>query len=525
MLRSIRAKFLVTIISGMLLVAISVGAISAIYISKTLNEDSDILTRSVADSGAVAVNDLLNRVVISARTMESYLGSAIDGIDIIGDETARDEIIEEMKASLQNIAINNPEIVGYFLRFNPDLTTPTAGFFIGSSGLGNEFKDYPPYDLSDWQNEPVDISGWYRQTVENGAPTWIEPYHNFSNNVDIISYVIPVYKDRQLIGVVGIDVELAAITKIVSEIAVRDNGFAYLGNKDHGVLFTPVPDHTMDRLDEVHGFAEEHRDLINGMHLVVHVDYADIQKDSYNLLTVMALIALFILLIFILITYAITLRIIKPLKQLAEAADHLADGNYDFEIDDDVDSEIMTLNAALSHASQKLSTYMTHINNLAYRDAMTGVKNNTAYNETMVDIDRRMRVGEMGDFGLMVCDINRLKETNDNYGHDRGNQLIIRAAKIICTTFKHSPVYRIGGDEFVVLLEREDLKNAHSLADELDVIARASTIELPNDSGIPVSIASGLAFYNPATDTKFDDIFSRADHNMYLHKEKMKSNK
>ena len=525
MLKSIRAKFIMTVISGMLLVALTVSGISAIYIYKTLNEESNIITGSVANTYSVTLNDILENVAISGKTMESYFLSEIQGKDVVGDASAREEIIESMKSTLQNIAVNTPGIVGYFLRFNPDITTPTSGFFIGSSGRGNEFKEYEPYDLSDWEIQPDDVSGWYRKAVNNGGPTWVMPYYNSSNNIEIISYVIPVYQERELIAVVGVDVEFAIITDLVSQVTVHDYGFAYISDMDHNLIFTPANEHTMDRLDTNHGYAEEHRDLVNGMHLVVHVDYADIQGDSYRLLLVMGLIAIFILMIFILITYAITIRIIKPLKNITEAADHLVEGGYEFEVDDNVDTEISALHQVLNKASDKLKVYMTHINNLAYRDALTGVKNSTAYNETMVDIDRRMRVGDMTDFGLLVCDINRLKETNDHYGHDRGNQLIVRAAKLICTVFKHSPVYRIGGDEFVVLLEREDLENVRTLIYELDALCLGATIEVPGEIGIPVSVARGLAIYNPGTDTKFEDVFSRADQHMYMHKDETKSNK
>ena len=191
-------------------------------------------------------------------------------------------------------------------------------------------------------------------------------------------------------------------------------------------------------------------------------------------------------------------------------------------VDEGVDSEIEAVNNALKKTSDKINNYMNYINNLAYRDALTGVKNSTAYNETVVDIERRMRTGEMNHFGLMVCDINMLKSTNDKYGHEYGNRLIVKASKIICTTFKHSPVFRIGGDEFVVILEGEDLDNMQFLVADLDRDCQASFIDAGSEK-ISVSIARGLSVYNPDRDTNFDNVFSRADHNMYLHKDSIKS--
>lgn len=522
MKKSIRLKFLTVVVSGMLLVALAVGGVSAIYISKTLNDDSDIITRSAADVGAVALNDLFINIVNSATTMENYVSDRIETRAQIEDEEFRTALIDHMKSALQNIAINTPGLVGYYLRFNPDITTPTSGFFIGSKGSGQEFKEYEQYSLDDWQNQPADIAGWYAETVKNGAPTWIAPYYNASNGLEIISYVVPFYKDRTLIGVVGVDIELSKITKMVSDIRVHDQGFAFIKDSKGEVVYTPAAQHYMDRLDTHHGFAEEQRALENGMTLVVHVDYSDIRQESYTLLWAMVLIAIFIVLVFTLITYAITVRIVKPLHHLAESAEHLADGGYEFVADEDVDVEIMAVNNALKKTSDKINNYMNYINNLAYRDALTGVKNSTAYNETVVDIERRMRVGEMNRFGLMVCDINMLKITNDKYGHEFGNRLIVKASKIICTTFKHSPVFRIGGDEFVVILEGDDLDNMQFLVAELDRTCSDSFVDTGKEK-ISVSIARGLSVFNPDRDTNFDNVFARADHNMYLHKDSIKS--
>ena len=160
MKKSIRLKFLAVVVSGMLLVALAVGGVGAIYITKTLNDDSDIITRSAADVGAVSVNDLMNNVAKSATTMENYVSDRIETKAQIEDEEFRTALIEHMKSALQNIAINTPGLVGYYLRFNPDITTPTSGFFIGSKGSGQEFKEYEPYSLDDWQNQPADVAGW-----------------------------------------------------------------------------------------------------------------------------------------------------------------------------------------------------------------------------------------------------------------------------------------------------------------------------------------------------------------------------
>ncbi|MBQ4464292.1 MAG: diguanylate cyclase, partial [Eubacterium sp.] len=87
---------------------------------------------------------------------------------------------------------------------------------------------------------------------------------------------------------------------------------------------------------------------------------------------------------------------------------------------------------------------------LARRDELTGTKNKTAYAELEQTIQDRIDAdNECALFAIAVCDINDLKLINDTIGHKAGDDYIRSASKLLCDTFVHSPVFRIGGDEFV----------------------------------------------------------------------------
>ena len=69
---------------------------------------------------------------------------------------------------------------------------------------------------------------------------------------------------------------------------------------------------------------------------------------------------------------------------------------------------------------------------------------------------------------VAVCDVNSLKAVNDTLGHKAGDEIIRRACSLICNTFKHSPVYRIGGDEFAVILSGRDYERRQELLSEME---------------------------------------------------------
>lgn len=120
-----------------------------------------------------------------------------------------------------------------------------------------------------------------------------------------------------------------------------------------------------------------------------------------------------------------------------------------------------------------------------------------------------------------MADINNLKQTNDKFGHDVGNDLIVHTAKILTALFKTSTVFRIGGDEFVVLLQDEDYKNYHTLQEQLDEACAKDFITVC-DNKIPVSVARGVSLFDSSIDNVYEDVFSKADHAMYMHKEESK---
>jgi diguanylate cyclase (GGDEF)-like protein len=121
------------------------------------------------------------------------------------------------------------------------------------------------------------------------------------------------------------------------------------------------------------------------------------------------------------------------------------------------------------------------------------------------------------EFGIVMMDLNYLKQLNDNYGHERGNEAIQKTCGIICDVFKHSPVYRIGGDEFVVIVQDRDYENIEALVEQFNRKVNAT-------EGKPwekISAAIGYARYD--NDDNVEDVFRRADKEMYDRKKEMKA--
>ena len=152
----------------------------------------------------------------------------------------------------------------------------------------------------------------------------------------------------------------------------------------------------------------------------------------------------------------------------------------------------------------------------ANTDALTGVKSKHVYAEKEYELDFAIAHGVDVEFAIVVCDLNGMKEVNDTFGHSVGDEYIKEACKFICVTYKHSPVYRIGGDEFAVVLQGDDYRNREELEEAIN-----EQVEVNATTGGPV-LAVGVAAYDPQHDASALEVFKRADERMYARKCAMK---
>ncbi len=176
--------------------------------------------------------------------------------------------------------------------------------------------------------------------------------------------------------------------------------------------------------------------------------------------------------------------------------------------------------SSIRNRTIELQHKLTKTKRLANRDVLTGVRSLAAYTDKVEELKESMKTNKDTKFALVECDINGLKNINDTYGHEIGDVYIVNSCRGICSVFKHSPVYRIGGDEFVVVLEDEDYEARKELMEALRQLIDASVKKKDALHG-RISLAAGMAEYNPKKDKTVGDVLKRADTSMYNNKRMM----
>lgn len=151
---------------------------------------------------------------------------------------------------------------------------------------------------------------------------------------------------------------------------------------------------------------------------------------------------------------------------------------------------------------------MKNYNELSRRDSLTGTLNRRAF------IEMLERTEVNGKTAIIYGDINGLKETNDQHGHDAGDRLLVRAADVMIRVFGRNNVFRMGGDEFVILLRS-------ATEDQVDDQMRMLREMFEQNS---VSVALGCVWRTKEF-ANIDELLKEADRRMYVNKKRMHENR
>ena len=530
-MRSIRAKFILLTLSA-IIAALSVATYIGVYSIKTLGKsDADQMLHLKCTTGAMNLETYFDDVERSVETVATLVQ---DNLETMPDEQFVNEV-ENVRHLFSKIAHNTNGVLTYYFRVDPEFSKEHSGFWYVKQN-GREFQEHEVTDITQYDTNDTSTLVWFTIPKAEKKGVWLPPYHTENLGTRVISYNVPVYRHGQFVGVVGIEIDYGTLVSEVEKIKLFENGYAFILDAYSNVIYHPQMDSTLqygekvaiDTPDAVKGaqHVQYHfngikkeavwRSLSNGMRLYVTVPWGEINSVWQGLIS-RTLFASFIILLlasFVMMRFAD--RITKPLHRLTNAARQVAVGNYDVVLDDTDDDEIGMLTRTFKGLVENTKANIDTLNRKVYIDALTAVRNKAGYGAYMQKIqDLLDNSAQKPEFAIGVFDCDNLKYINDFYGHDKGDIYIKKASQLICRTFQHSPVYRIGGDEFVVLLQGEGFD---TMDEVISALNRKVEANIQEDK---VVISFGCAILTPQ-DRQLRDVFERADNMMYERKKALK---
>lgn len=274
--------------------------------------------------------------------------------------------------------------------------------------------------------------------------------------------------------------------------------------------------------------------------LCVDVNIADIQTTLRNgIILTVSLIAGLGLVFIILLWFWMSKNVTAPLAQMGKSVEEFAAKCRDQkdpellttdEMNVRSENEVGRLSEAVERMGGAAREYVQSIKQnekelskmivAANKDELTSVRNTTAFEAYKIDLDSRMHTGG-SQCAVLMIDVNDVQKVNKLHGEEKGDLYIVNNCRRICEVFDHSPVFRFGGDEFVVVLQGKDYEEREALISGL----RQTVEEMAADASIPAwercAVAIGIAEYNPEMDDSVDEVLRRADQDMQREKERL----
>jgi diguanylate cyclase (GGDEF)-like protein len=530
-MHSIRTKFTLTVV---IVIVITLGIAAGIGVGSIRDlgrEDADQMIHLTAATGALNLEQYFDSVEHSVRTVSTLVSDSFEGMSF----EDLNSHVESARKLFGRIAYNTNGVRTYYFRIDPEVSEDVRGFwYVYQDG---EFEEYEVTDITQYDTSDTTTLVWFTVPKATGEGVWLPPYYTENLDVRVISYNVPVYWKDRFVGVIGIEIDYEMLRHEVENISIFQSGYAFILDEDSNVFYHPQLDSTqldlkttaIDEPDQFIGsnhirytFEGEQKEAVwiplsNGMRLYVCAPVSEINSRWTSMIRGDMIALLAILAISIIAMMRFTGRITKPLGDLTKAAKQVDEGNYDFSLEYDKDDEIGSLTRTFKQLAVNTKEKITKARTMAVIDPLTGIKNKHAYAQWEADINEKIKDGEQEPFAVVVCDINDLKGANDTYGHKEGDICIKKAGARICGVFSHSPVFRVGGDEFIAILTGEDYNQRQKLLEQINALPRDLSKIRAGET-----ISAGMAEYDREKHHSLLSVSEQADKAMYDRKQSLK---
>ncbi len=512
---SIRTKLISLTSAGIFLTAILIGGVSIWRITKVTDQNSANALQLLCDKEKDRLDSSLGAIRNSVDSMKDVLLSSVGDVQVFAKDRAyREKLTKEFEELFYTIAYRTSSAVSYYVRYNSELIDDGAkGFLWTKRSRFASFSEMELTDISQYDSFDIEHVGWYYVPVRNRRATWMKPYENKNLNIYMVSYVVPLYVRGKLLGIVGMDADFTIIIDEINNMNVYEDGFAYITDEQNKIIYHKDYVLGTDGYEKPKDMQEVSAAMNNGWNVVVTVPKKDLHAERDRMVLITIGLVVFIGALFMIITSKMTNRIVTPLIELKAATERISKGDFDVKLTKVNDDEIGMLANTFKQTLRSLPDYL-------YKDALTGLRNYSAYRRLVTQIEERMKREANLRYAVITCDINQLKQINESYGKEVGDQMIVASAKQICHIYDHSPVFRIGDDEFVIILENSDYENKDTLLQQLRVETICITI---HDKEFEVPLAHGMGIYEAGKDANFMEVFKRADSAMIEHKRQLKN--
>ncbi|MDZ5472010.1 methyl-accepting chemotaxis protein [Bacillus sp. 31A1R] len=348
-MKSIKSKVMLAVTLCSIVSVLLVG-LTSIFISKNMLEEYSYKhAEYLVKSEAKELDNTIGKIETSVDGLAYSVVSMLDDVEAFKKDSKYVEAFQEkVRPMAEGIANNTDGSMAFYIRFNPEFTEPTSGIFHADTNGDAVIEQLVPTDFS--QYDPTDLAhvGWYYIPVNAGKPVWLDPYRNENIGIDMISYVVPIFKDGVSIGIVGMDINFELFTNTINKIKPYKSSYGALLNSNENFLIHPsykqtdslkeinqslskeinskdfgVSNISLDKAESMISYGK----LSNGQTLLISSAKKDIYKDIDYMTQVLVIVLAGVIILAILIAIFMARTISKPLISLVSDMRKVKDGD------------------------------------------------------------------------------------------------------------------------------------------------------------------------------------------------------
>lgn len=169
----------------------------------------------------------------------------------------------------------------------------------------------------------------------------------------------------------------------------------------------------------------------------------------------------------------------------------------------------------LSNIANAWKMLMKPIHETSTHDKLTGCRNRRSLDLTIPEYEKH------SDYAVIFVDINNLKKVNDIHGHNAGDKVLVKASEQLGYWHKYGDLYRLGGDEFIIVITNMSNSNIESIAK--DWYSDLSSLNEEYNDDFVCDLSYGIYYNTFKSSVSFRDVMSSADEMMYKMKKEIKS--
>lgn len=392
-LRSIKSKIAALVIACTTAAAVAVSVISFANSNALIKDDSTEIINDSCVKTAADIDAYLMRIEQSVDTLADY---AIANLTDFEAFKSSDEYVDQYTDTIAPVLLSAAQhtngAMSAYIRYNPDFAYPTSGMFYMRNSANDPYLVVPNTDFSVYEKTDLNHVGWYYIPVNNGEPTWMSPYFNDNVKVYMISYVVPLFKNGESVGILGMDINFSVIEEIAdikmlyddAEAFIIDDGnqILYHKNIEYGTMLNELdPDGgtkaLCDSLVEKTGseliemsyggreYLSSYQLLRNDMTIIAAVPADKVNLRRNELFISILAASLVIIVIAAVVAFIMVSNISRPIAQLTETAKKIAEGDLNASLNVNSRDEIGVLAENFSSTVSKLHDYVDYITEIS----------------------------------------------------------------------------------------------------------------------------------------------------------------